>query len=363
MPESTAGPSDSVNRAADAITESASAAADVRIRRAVRGMVRDIRQFPTDLAGFRPRELDDAIRALGAKLAPLLSQSTLVGEIAGAAEVARDVTLLAPSTTVAASAFFTPPRNPLGLEALLGGEPEVRFPIVRDAVKVLRESPVRAGQDFRQTAREVQQGAFAITSDMADDSLRQVRSILADNIAKGPDREQFIRDIKETFEVGNPLSEARWRMTFRTNVGQALSNGQDRALRSPFVDDGFPYRRYVATDDDRVRAEHLALETLGMIGRNGRTNIYWKNDPVWQEFRAPWHFNCRCTFFPVTVRMAMQEGVKEAVDWWARATELSERLGGLPEIYLAETEPSVHELVPHPDFSAPPEFRRNTVAA
>lgn len=363
MPESTAGPSDSVNRAADAITEAASAAADKRIRSAVRGMVRDIRQFPTDLAGFRPFELDDAIRTLGAKLAPLLTASTLAGSIAGAAEVARDVTSLAPSETVAASAFFPPPRDPIKLASLLGGEPDVRFPIVEDAVKVLRESPVRAGQDFRETASNVRQGAFSITADMTDDSMRQVRGILIDNIAKGPDREQFIRDIKETFEVGNPLSEARWRMTFRTNVGQALSDGQDRALRSPFVEDGFPYRRYVATRDDRVRAEHIALETLGMTGKSGRTNIYWKNDPVWQEFRPIWDFNCRCTSFPVTVRMAMQEGVTEAVEWWERAEAMADRFGGLPESFLNETAPTLHEVVPHPDFSAPPEFRRTALVA
>jgi hypothetical protein len=148
-------------------------------------------------------------------------------------------------------------------------------------------------------------------------------------------------------------------MTFRTNVGQALSNGQERALASPFVEDGFPYRRYVATDDIRVRPNHIALEKLGLSG----TNIYWKDDPVWQEFRSPWDFGCRCAWFPVTVRQAMEDGVREAIDWWARAKSLSNRFGGLIVLHLAETEPRPHETVPHPPFRAPTAFRRNTAAA
>ena len=362
MPESTAGPSDSVNRAADAITEAATAAADRHIKRAVRDMTSTVRNATPTLGGFLLSELDDTHNALGRQLEGILTEATLAGELAGAATIAADVTSAAPSTIRAASAFFPPPRDPLALAELLGEPPKVRFPIVEDAVKTLKASPVAIGQDFRETARAVKDGSFAITADMTTDSLREVRTLLADNIATGPDREKFIRDIKETFEVGNPLSEARWRMTFRNNVGQALSDGQDRALKSPFVEDGFPYRRYVATNDGRVRPEHIALETLGMLGSGGRTNIYWKGDPVWQEFRPIWDYGCRCASFPVTVRMAMQEGVTEAVAWWERAVERSEAFGGLPEIHLSEAEPTLHELVPHPNFNAPPEFRRATVA-
>jgi hypothetical protein len=58
----------------------------------------------------------------------------------------------------------------------------------------------------------------------------------------------------------------------------------------------------------------------------------------------------------------MEDGVKEAIDWWNRAKVIFERLGGVVESYLAETEPFPHETVPHPPFQAPPEFRRNTAA-
>ena len=279
----------------------------------------------------------------------------MAGELAGAAEVVRDI---AQTPSVAPVAPVPPPTKPLSLGGLLDEPRRVSFPIVEDAVRTLRTSPVAVGENFRETAAAVQRGSFAVTGDLTAESLRDVRRILADNIATGPDREQFIRDITERFKTGNPLSEARWRQVFRDNTGQALSNGQDRALKSPFVADAFPYRRYVATDDGRVRPEHLALETLGLSG----TNIYWKGDPVWSEFRAPWDFGCRCAGFPVTVRQAMEDGVKEAIDWWNRAKAIFERLGGVVELYLAETEPFPHETVPHPPFQAPPEFRRNTAA-
>lgn len=302
-------------------------------------------------------ELDPIILDLGRELRSILTESTIAGELAGAAEAVGGIALT-PSVAAAASAFL-PPVERVSIGGLTGEPRRVRFPIVEDAVRTLNAAPVASGVDFRETAEAVREGAFAITADLTDEALRDVRKLLADNIATGPDREKFIRDIKDTFESGNALSEARWRMTFRTNVGQALSNGQDDALKSPFVTDAFPYRRYVATRDSRVRPEHLALEKIhGLSG----TSIYWKDDPVFQEFRPPFEWNCRCTWFPVTVRQAMEDGVREAIDWWARAKEISDRLGGVTELYLAETEPFPHQTVTHPPFHAPPEFRRNTAA-
>ena len=358
MPESTAGPTDSVNRIADDIIEASSLAADKRIALAVRRMTGKINAFRPDLAGFRPLELDPIILTLGRELRNILAESTMAGELAGAAEVVRGIART-PSLAPAAPAA-PPPIQPLSLGGLLDEPRRVSFPIVEDAVRTLRGSPVAAGADFRETAAAVQRGSFAITADLTDESLRDVRGILAENIATGPDREKFIKDIEERFESGNPLSEARWRQVFRDNTGAALSDGQDKALKSPFVADTFPYRRYVATDDARVRPEHLALEQKhGLSG----TQIYWKGDSVWQEFRPPWNYGCRCASFPVTVRQAMEDGVKEAIDWWARAKAIFERLGGVVEIYLPETEPFPHETVPHPPFQAPPEFRRNATTA
>lgn len=358
MPESQAGPSDSVNRVADGIIEAAEKAADTRIRLSVGKMSTLLRGQRLDLAGFRPLDLDPIIQTLSRELQSILSESTIAGELAGAAQAVADVETAAPGVAEAASAAL-PPGDRVSIGGLLDDPRRVRFPIVEDAVRTLNASPVSAGMDFRETARAVQDGAFAITGDLTDDSLRDVRQLLADNIATGPNREKFIRDIKGNFELGNSLSEARWRQVFRDNVGQALSNGQERALKSPFVSDAFPYRRYVWTRDGRVRPEHEALGGLGL----NETNIYWKDDPVWSEFRPPWNFGCRCAPFPVTVLQAMEDGVQEAIDWWARAKDLSNRRGGPVQLYLAETEPFPHEVVPHPPFNAPPEFRRNTAAA
>ncbi len=250
---------------------------------------------------------------------------------------------------------FVPPSDP-GLTArLLDDPPTVRFPTIEKAVKTLKDAPVFAGNDFRETAEAVRSGSFAITGDLTDETIRGVRQLLADDIASGADTAMFIKDLDAAFTEGVGLSEGRMRMVFRTNVGQAVSNSNEQALESPFVQGSFPYRRYNATNDLRVRPNHKRLEKLGLNG----TQIYWRLDPVWDEFRAPWEWNCRCAWSPVTVLQAKERGVQEAIEWWARAKVLADRFGGPVQAHLAETEPATHETVPHPDFSAPPEFRRN----
>ena len=89
------------------------------------------------------------------------------------------------------------------------------------------------------------------------------------------------------FREGLDLSEARIEQVFRNNVNGAFSDGQEKALNHILVADAFPYRRYSATLDQRVRPEHAILETSGLNG----TAIYRKDDPVWQLFRPPWEWN------------------------------------------------------------------------
>lgn len=290
---------------------------------------------------------------LGKDLGDTLVDATLAGQITGTAEAAGSFSRAADSLF---GGVFVPPSDPSLTARLLDDPPTVRFPTIEKAVKTLKDAPVFAGNDFRETAEAVRSGSFAITGDLTDETLRSVRQLLADDIASGADTATFIKDLDEAFTEGVGLSEGRMRMVFRTNVGQAVSNSNEQALESPFVQDSFPYRRYNATNDLRVRPEHLALETTH--GLNG-TQIYWKDDPVWDEFRPPFSWNCRCSWSPVTVLQAKERGVREAIEWWARAKVLADRFGGPVQAHLAETEPATHETVPHPPFSAPPEFRRN----
>lgn len=282
----------------------------------------------------------------------------LAAEVTGAGEVAASV----PASLAVAAPTGTglPPVTGATALAAFGREPVVRFPTVESAVNRLTKQPVFAGLDFRTTARAVDQGAFAITTELGDEMVGQVRDILADNIATGPDMGKFISDVQGLFIEDGGLSDARLDMVFRNNVGQALLDGQERALRDPVVIDAFPYRRKFAAHDLKVRPEHLHIATAA--GLNG-TAIYRMDDPVWETFRGRWSYSCRCSDGPMTVEMAATKGVKEARDWLARAQVLADQFGGVAAQYLGETKPDVPEFVPWPTLNGqriepPPEFIR-----
>jgi hypothetical protein len=129
---------------------------------------------------------------------------------------------------------------------------------------------------------------------------------------------------------------------YRTNIQAAFSDGQKEVLENPFIRSAFPYASYNAIDDDRVRENHLALEKHGIQG----SNIYRLNDPVLQTFLPPWDFNCRCSWVPLTVQQAAEQGIEEAKVWTATGIEPS---------------PPAH--VPMPPFQPDPAWQRSVAAA
>lgn len=356
---------DSMNDATDAIVEKSVFTTESLIDKAKREMRKLSRETGrTASVGM----FDGIIRRLGVSLKSLLTTATIGGIIAGAGEALTDIDAkpkaLIPDIP---DDFQPPPEAPDTVTEIMGERPEIRFPVVEQAVKKLDKSPVLAGRDFRQTAEAVRGGAFAVTADITDEQVALVRQTVSDAINKGSDQKEFLDDVTGTLDEGVGISPGRMQGIFRTNVGQALSDSMEVALESPFVEDAFPYRQYIATNDNRVRIEHLSLEDKTRLpgsayGLNG-TAVYWKGDPVWGEFRPPWNFGCRCAWSPATVLQAKRAGVKEAKDWWNRAKKLADELGGPVQAYLEETEPFPHETVDHPPFSAPPEFRRDAVTA
>lgn len=118
----------------------------------------------------------------------------------------------------------------------------------------------------------------------------------------------------------------------------------EQRLRHPIVEDAFPYRKYRATLDDRVRATHLILESSGLNG----SPIYNKDDPVWLAFAPPWEAECRCAFSPMTIKKAAEYGVQEAIDWLNRAKAIAIAHGGMPAQYFTLVAPPEFQAVPWP---------------
>src|SRR5260221_653790 len=81
-------------------------------------------------------------------------------------------------------------------------------------------------------------------------------------------------------------AEQRAELLLRTHGFQAFQAANWRVAQE---DDDTTHLQYLATEDDRVRATHLAL--------NGVTLP--KDDPFWQKHYPPWEWGCRCRVRPM----------------------------------------------------------------
>lgn len=206
------------------------------------------------------------------------------------------------------------------------------FPATKAAVRRLAERRVYTPQKFRELSDAARGRAFTVTADISNKTRAKMQNKLTELIAEGADRKAFAKEF-ETL----PMSPAHIDQVFRNNVFTAYSEGVEDVLATPMVGENFPYRQYYATMDDRVRPEHLLLETLGIQG----TGIYHKDDPVWRMFRPPWSWNCRCVWRPVSIREAARKGINEAKQW------------------LETGEEPPHEFVKRPPFEPDPLWLRS----
>lgn len=291
-------------------------------------------------------------------LRPLLEEQLISNMFGGAAlGVAQAGVHVPPAFTTPFA--MDPALNTEALASLLfpgATPPKAVFPVLEAAVSTIKNAAVAAGKDFRHTAQLVREEAFAITGDLTEKALLDVRNEFQRAVAEGLSQKEFIDIISDKLEnAGSPLAPAHLENVFRTNVMSAMSDAQNEAIQNPMIADAFPYAAYSATHDGRVRQEHLALEGHGLDG----TNIYRVNDPVFQKFRPPWAFNCRCTWTPTSIEMAAHKGVQEAADWMQRASEMVQQHGGTLHQYLNDTAPAASQHVSEPGFQPDPEFDRS----
>lgn len=229
----------------------------------------------------------------------------------------------------------------------------VNLPVLNEVVQRVSKLPVTAGINYKDTAAKVHAGAFAVTGELTDHAVTQVKDLLVEALEKGTNKNEFIDNVVEKLG-SDKLSEPHIENIFRTNTAAALSAGQQQAVNSPMVVDAFPYAAYHATLDSRVREEHLALEKAGLNG----TNIYRADDPTFLKFRPPWSYQCRCSWTPTTVLQASRKGVEEAKEWINRAEQFANTKGGNYNQYLSQAKPATPQFVEPPPFEPSPEFKR-----
>lgn len=277
------------------------------------------------------------------QLARLLTTTQMAALLEGAVEVASKVPPLGTvpidglSVVEQDRILSDPTPSPFALSPPTDSLEEIHFPTIDNAVKSLTERNVLTRPQYDALDTAARAKAFTVAGVDAEATLTKIRDVLAANVEKGTDYETFKQEILDAVDSGTFLSDAHSETVFRTNVQSAFSDGQMEVLNHPLVRSGFPYSTYDAIHDDRVRENHLALETLGING----TNVYRTDDPVFQMFRPPWDYNDRCSWTPITVRQAAESGVPEAQEWLRTGVE-----------------PSPRSFVPMPPFTPPVGFQR-----
>lgn len=234
---------------------------------------------------------------------------------------------------------FQPPPPPFVPLAPSEGSPErIHYPIIDEAAQSLAAKNVMTRPQFDALDSAARQKAFTVAHVECLDTMTKIRDVMSEVIRDGIDVQTFRERVLATVDEGTFMSDWHMETILRVNVQTAFSDGQMAVLQHPFVRSGFPYASYEAIHDDRVRHNHLALETLGIDG----TNIYRINDPVFQMFRPPWDWCDRCSWIPMTVRMAASKGIEEAKRWIETGVE-----------------PSPPAFVAMPSFRPPSGFQRS----
>lgn len=198
---------------------------------------------------------------------------------------------------------------------------DTALPLVKEAANRLASMQLLGMPEYLRAKDAATAAAQAEVEAMTGEAISKVRSALLQSIEDGGTLEDFRSELKDRFAEGVLTPGHVAENVFRTNVMAAYSDGQERLLSDPLVGSLFPYRAYHATHDDRTRPEHLGMEKAGI----GGTNIYRADDPVWQMFRPPWSWQCRCTATPLSVAEAARRGIPEAQQWLATGAEPAQK--------------------------------------
>lgn len=182
-----------------------------------------------------------------------------------------------------------PPPGRIGFEGFdpSPGGPLVRFPLMERAAESLLTRNILQADLYYRTADNIRARSFTVAGDLTIETIDSIRNILGEQIRQGASFNEFKSAIADGLEESF-IAPWHAETVFRTNVQTAYRDGRNTAARDPIVSRLFPYKRYVAIHDGRVRKEHLRLEKLGLNG----TDVYRADDPFWTLFDPPWDYNC-----------------------------------------------------------------------
>jgi SPP1 gp7 family putative phage head morphogenesis protein len=166
-----------------------------------------------------------------------------------------------------------------------------------EAIATIASKPVVTKAVFDQLLPELRNRVFTVTGIEAANVLQSLRDQIA-TLPAGENWEDVRGGLVDDLApyLGEEGAQQRATLLLRTHGFQAFQAANWRLAQE---DDDTTHLQYLATEDDKVRDSHLALNGV----------ILPKNDPFWNEHYPPWEWNCRCR-----VRSMNPDMVAEAKD-------------------------------------------------
>lgn len=284
----------------------------------------DRRLAEMHLAGASPAEMQaEALQVMLRfvdPLAGLLADAGLAGWYRGAGEVAG---LLSPGDSSASerradqsvlnpvgNESGSPPRMPPGPALQDWDGSPAWLPIISGAVEDLRSRQLVTRPEFDALDDWARTRSFTVADLHTQEALGAVRDAIADAVEQGTGQRQFTQRVTEALGR-SALGPGRLENVFRTNVAAAYTAGMDRIAEHPIVQEQFPYEEVMPVRDSRLTS---LCDTISRSGING-TAVYRRDDPVYQKYRSPRHYQDRCGRRLLSVRDAAAKGIKEAEEW------------------------------------------------
>ena len=185
----------------------------------------------------------------------------------------------------------------------------IRFPKIEFAAESLMKRGILQRSVFDQATEEIKAKSFTAAGYATDEAIERIRDLLKQFTLEGPSLD-FVAAVEA--KVGkSAIGPGHLENVYRTNIQAAYRDGREALIQDPIVGSVFPYQEYIPIEDGRTRPDHLALGELGLNG----TGVYRRDDPFWDRFTPPWHYQCRCAVNLLTLEKAASKGVKEAQDW------------------------------------------------
>lgn len=255
------------------------------------------------------QELIDMVRAILGRMEPqiaaILSDAELMAWVSGLRQMVRGT----PQSVLEGLRLRFPQIYPDSMTSSVSSPigTTVRFPGYAAASRDLINRQIMTRADFDRLAADAKTRAFTVARVGSERVIGGIRDALAESFDAGDTLREFRKRIEDKLRV-SPIGPSHVENVYRTNIQTAYAVGRESLLIDQAMVDTFPFAQYWATRDDRVRPEHLALETMGIQG----TNVYRSDDPFWVYFTPPWSYNCRCTKAYLTVYKAASLGIVEA---------------------------------------------------